>query len=117
MKVGQKVYLKLITRTLNHREKNFKPEDRIIETKITKVGRKYIYVDVGNPSWTFYIDDLLEATCFRKNWKLYFNKQDILDEFEAEEIIRKIRGAIEWGQCELSIGQLRWIEKIIDEEE
>ena len=109
MKVGQKVYLKLIN-------KNYDIETKIIETKIVKVGRKYIYVDVGNPHWKFYIDDLLEVTCFRQDYQLYFDKQDILDEYEAEDIIRKIRGSIERGQCELSIDQLRRIEKIIDEE-
>lgn len=113
LQVGQKVYLKLVSYIGEYN--NF--ETRIKEAKITKIGRKYIYVDVGNPPLRFYLGSLLEVTPYNVEWQLHVNKQDILDNFEAERILKKISKLIVWNKCKLPLEQLRRIEKIIDEKE
>lgn len=116
MEVGQTVYLKPI----ENMARGIKDDiiNHVIESKIFKIGRKYFYVD----QWKdikFNISNLMEVSDGCSDWKVYFSKQDIIDEQEHKVLIHKLRMVFDWGNIamknKLTLDQLRRIDKIISE--
>lgn len=104
--IGRIVYLKPINN--NARKGNKKIE----ECKIEKIGRKYFEVDYR--SLRFTIDNLEHATEYSKDWKLHLSEQDILDEYEKNDLNNQIENVFRYGS-KLSLDKLRRIKMIIDE--
>lgn len=111
--IGDTVYLKAVGNNAR-RDK----EARIAEFQIKKIGKKYL--EVWKSDMEYYTvkfnmeDDFREATNYSPNWKLYFSKQEILDEEEALKITEEIRKVFNrFGRVNLSLDQLRKIKDII----
>jgi hypothetical protein len=81
--LDQPVYLK----TINNEARS---GTRIIDTKISKIDKKYFYCE-KIPRNKFRISDLREETQYCKNYEVYFDKQVLLDELETIRIYNKIR--------------------------
>lgn len=113
LEVGQSVYLKAVGNNARWRDGL-----HISEDVITKVGRKYFEVGDGRKPLKFHIDDLTQETGgYIADWKLYFSKQDILDEEEFEKLKCDIRMKFDsYGKLNMSLDQLRRIKTIIDEQ-
>ncbi|WP_339193965.1 hypothetical protein MKY95_19370 [Paenibacillus sp. FSL P4-0176] len=114
MKTGDTVYLKAVgNRARNHKS----PE--IAEYVIDKIGRKYFDVrSVKNKNTiiTFEIVTKRQRTNYEPDWKLYFSKQEILDEEETKRITSNLRERFgRYGTVDLTLDQLRRIEQIINE--
>ncbi len=111
--IGQKVYLKPINDTARGGNKEIK------ERKILRIGRKYLEVWNGeylHSAKKFHLDTLKEASDYSPDYQLYFSRQDIVNEEEAEELVKVIRNILgNWGKPELSLDQLRRIHEIIKE--
>lgn len=117
MEVGQTVYLKPI----ENMARGIKDDiiNHVIESKIFKIGRKYFYVE----QWKdikFSISNLMEVSDGCSDWKVYFSKQDIIDEQEYKELIWKIRNTFDSTKIyieknKLTLDQLRRVDKIISE--
>ena len=110
MKIGDKVWVKSTGRTYKWDKKEY---------IITKIGRKYLEVNMEGYSDAFAIkfdmsNDFRHATNYSPDYILYFSLQDILDEEEYNLLlgnIRKLFGT--YGKCKLSLEQLRQIDEII----
>jgi hypothetical protein len=92
-------------------------EKGIIEAIVTKVGRKYFTVQLKS-QWEleFRLDDLKEKTKYSSNYKAYFSKQEILDQYEKEELIIFIRRYFgQYRTLPITLEKLRQIKEIIDE--
>ncbi|MGG1664473.1 hypothetical protein [Brevibacillus sp. NRS-1366] len=108
LEVGMKVYLKPDGNMARHTED-------IKEMLIKKIGRKYFEVwDGSNERWVIKFDlkEYNEVTDYAADWKLYFNKQDILDEAETQ----KLKWDIEKKINTLTLEQLKKISTIIESE-
>lgn len=117
IKVGNKCYLKAQGNEVRrHRGMPF--EEWIYECEIIKFGRKYFTVKKGCTEIKYDINDLTEVTNYCSDWKFYFEKQELLDEMEIEEIEWKIRNLFSgYGHncSKLSLSKLRKILDIINE--
>ena len=114
-KVNESVFLKPIGNQRLHVRRDI--EEHILEAKIIKIAKKYIFVDPvkRRSPMKFYIDTLIEANDL-PNWKLYINKEDILDEIESENLITEIGYALEYSnRKKMTLDQLKRIKKIIEE--
>lgn len=109
IEVGRKVYLKPVRNAARGGNK------AIIETEIVKVGRKYFEVDRGIER-KYKIDTLELVSKYSPDYELYFSKQEILDEYEYENLFSKIQSKFAyWVKMDLTLDQLRRIVKIITE--
>jgi hypothetical protein len=113
MQVGDKVYLKAVNNNARYDK-----EVRIEEYEIKKIGRKYFEVWEDNKEWTtvkFNVENKRQVTNYSPNWKLYFSKQEILDDEEKKSIERELSDVFRYSSSKLSLDQLRRIKTIIDE--
>ena len=105
IKVGTKVFMKPTGNAANHYK------GQIQEGEITKVGRKYFYVEDRK-----YDIQTLEYTTrdSTSGWIIYSTKQEILDEKEKEVLLDKLRDFFDWsGKAqELSLENLKDMAKI-----
>lgn len=112
MQIRDKVYLKPINNAARNENKGIR------EYEIKKIGKKYFEVWDGSNDYTinkFYIEGLIEVTKYSPDWRIYFSKQEILDEYEFENIARNIREVFgSYGKINLTLEQLRKIKEIID---
>ena len=77
IKVGQKIW----TLNVGNSARNCKQE--LTEREVTKVGRKYFYVDSGYRDLKFNIEDLREVTEYTSDYAVYLDKSD----YEREKTI------------------------------
>jgi len=88
---------------------------QIYEGVITKVGKKYFYVEgFRNP---ILIDTMREKSQYSGSSRVYFSAQEILDEKEMEDLYRKIAGIFRGWSNNFTLEQLRDIDKIIEKKE
>lgn len=115
--VGQTVYLQAI----NDNARYLKDDKTKIEKGIvSKIGSRYITVDIRNSSYQFDITNHFygKTNIGSPDWKLLLNVEQIEEEKEAEELTQKMKSALSGyshDYCELSLSKLRRICKIIDE--
>jgi len=93
-------------------------EQALRAVTVSKVGRKYFYVDNG--SWykeQFYIDTWEEKTEYAATVKLYETEREWLDEKEAREICTLINNSFVYSRPtrDATLDQLRRIKNIIEE--
>ena len=104
IQVGQTVYLEP-TAYAAHRNKD------IVETVVTKVGRKYF--EVKNRRERFNLEKMCEITCYTPSWHIYLSKKEIEDKNEKETLISRLRKLFQnYNNINLSLEQLREIQKI-----
>lgn len=110
LEVGQTVYLKPFGNNVRYNKE-------IKEDVITKVKRKYFQVGEGYRPLKFIIEDMKQETGgYLAEWKIYFSKQEILDEEEFEKLSREIKNKFDgYGKVDLTLDQLRRIKAIISE--
>lgn len=66
----------------------------------------------------FYIENDAQVTNYSPEWEVRLTKQEILDEFESEELTNKIRHKLQLftvGKIKLSTDQSRRINSIFNE--
>jgi hypothetical protein len=108
IKIGLKIYLKPIGNMLRCRKE-------IKECTISKIGRKYFEVE-EIPNIKFQIENLRQVTNYTPDWKVYFSKQEILDEQEYDELFTELRKIFsERNKTDLTLEQLRKIKEIVSE--
>lgn len=120
IKVGQKVFLKPVNENAS---RNFKGNilEGVKERKVSKIGRKYFYVESNFrcQPLKFNLDDFFESTQGYPGWQVYFSMEEVIksiaDEADTNRIIWKINDLARYERTDLSVDQLRRIEKIIDE--
>lgn len=84
----------------------------ISEAKISKIGRKYFYLE--NHSSNFNISNLRHDSEHHYDLQAYLNKQDILDIVEFSELKNKIKNKFnEIDNTDLTLEKLIKINKII----
>ena len=108
LKVGQKVWCNV---------HNFGRRTELKETHITKIGRKYVYVDLV---WhdKFHIDTLVEHNESNYKGRMYLDKQIYLDEKELEANCKQLHKVFDnYRRPEISLEQSRRILKILEESE
>jgi hypothetical protein len=107
--VGMTVYYKpLFTRNGDDTE--------LKETKITKVGKKYIEIEgQGRCTGRFHKDSLTEDSGeYIPQYKLYLTKEQYEIEVETNLIRKELVGCFQWhSKIELSIEKLREILSIV----
>ncbi len=110
LKVGQIVYCKP-----GVNKSKYNPD--IMEGVISKVGRKYIEVKIGQNcrAYIFHKDTLKQVTDYTPDYYLYFDKQEILDERERNKLEREILKVFseQNPSIKLTLEQLREIRNII----
>lgn len=108
LEIGQKVYLEP-TNANSYRNRE------IVETYITKIGRKYIELEGYYNK--FSIEDLCDVSAYSPSWKLYFSKQEIEDKNERNKILDTLHGIFStYGVNKLSLNQLRAVLDIVTKE-
>lgn len=109
-KVGQVIYSLNVGNTTRHREQKLTP------VTVTKVGRKYFYIEEDWRSAKFYIRDWREFTEYVSRHRLYESPKEWEDEKEITDICREIAKAFEYGgnRKGLSLLALRSIKRFID---
>lgn len=119
VKVGDTVYL-LPVGNADRYTKHLPAEEKLQEATVTKVGRKYFYLDkhpldkFGNrydEDHRGYYQDVSE---YSANYEVYLSKQALVDKHERERLAKSIGNVIYLG---LSLDQLRRISEIINETE
>lgn len=107
MEVGQQIFLK----TQNNRARY--TGSQITETTVTKVGRKYFWVE-ELPRTKFYKESMEEVTDYCVDYKAYIDKVAIEDELEKTALEQKIRTSIgNFGRTEITLEQLRKIDAVL----
>jgi len=109
--LDQPVYLK----TINNEARS---GTRIIDTKISKIDKKYFYCEKF-PRNKFRISDLREETQYCQNYVVYFDKQVLLDELEIIKTYNKIRKFFECyadnvTNIKMTLEQIKKIEEILE---
>lgn len=111
LEIGMEVFLKP-TGNISRYNKNIR------KGVITKIARKYFYVDIEEYSeQKFDIETLknINDDC-NSAWVLYSSEQEIKDEEERLELLTRVRRYFDWmNNCKLSLEQVREIVKIIDQ--
>jgi len=110
MQVGQKVYLKPIG-------DQSRISSKILECEVSKVGRKFIYIESGHRNETkFHADTLRQVTRYSPDWQIYFSLQEIEDEKEFNDLHHQLESTFRYGsKKQFTLDQLRQIKRIIDE--
>ena len=90
--------------------------DNIKEETIEKVGNKYFYLK-GWVREKFSIETMQDVSNYCEDWKVYTDKQQILDEVEYGELYSCIKSKFaRWGKNDIfTLDQLRRINVIIKE--
>lgn len=86
---------------------------------VTKVGRKYFYVELYGWEYPFKLDTWRYHTDFdRWQYVLYENQQDYLDEVELENLKDSFRKAFAFGSNKkITLNQARRIGAILEEKD
>jgi hypothetical protein len=107
LKVGQTVYLEPTGNAVRYSKD-------IIETKVTRVGRKYF--EVQNNRCKFDIENMYDVSNCYSNYNVYLSMQEIEDKNEKIEL-NKFFSDLFAGYCDsgLSLEQLRAMKKVADE--
>jgi hypothetical protein len=109
LSVGTKVYLKPVNNAARRGNRE------IIEAEIIKVGRKYFEVNRGLIR-KYNIKNLSQVTEYAPDFELYFSYQEILDEYETNDLYSEIGSSFgTWSKKDLTLDQLRRIKAIINE--
>ena len=110
-KVGDTVHV-VECGNLDHRRINSKHYD----ATITKVGRKYFYIDGGYRDLIgFHLDSGRHKTEFCENYRIVESEESYLDEKEANLINRKIISNMSnYGVCKFSLAQLKAVAEILE---
>jgi len=110
IKVGDSLFYNDVRITYKSKMENFLNSPK--ELKVTKVGSKYIHT--GKRKWE--VDTLREISDFNP-LKAYRTKQEVLDTIETEILRYSLKETVlsSVALSELSITQLRAIDKIIKE--
>lgn len=89
---------------------------RHYDKTITKVGRKYFYLDVGYGGNTaFHIDDGWQKSNYSSNYFVCESEQAYLDSLEANKINAIIRDNFShYGRCKYSLAQLQAVAEILE---
>ena len=113
LNVGVEVFLKPIGNAARYNK-------GVVETKITKVARKYFHVE--NFSGVFSNTKFeIESGCdycgdYSSNWKAYLSKKELIDEKIISELHKIIRSEFSgYRNTKLSLEQLERINDIIKE--
>ncbi|WAK79459.1 hypothetical protein [Clostridium phage Maintenon] len=109
LRIGQTVYIE----PTGNSARNGK---EIIETKISKIGTKYIETEHFGKRTKFNISDGKEKDTgygYGYDYILYLTKKEIEDKNEREELLGDLR--YDWYRLNLTLDQLRRIKAIIDE--
>jgi hypothetical protein len=120
IKVGQKVYV------IDRHYRRGKADPPLKEAVVSKVGRKYFYVDIT--SWRterFRLNDLsYDDTEYVSHMSLYLSRQDYIDECQYDHLFGEIRNRfmrMMSSGCDLDgtvdLDQLRKIAAILGIEE
>lgn len=116
LKVGQRLYVvkKEFERGIHKRE-----SDKVIKTRVIRVGRRYVTVNAEGFVETFdsHKDFKIENGCGKMKYGLYLCAKDYLDELTKEDLLKKIRDFFSYTnkQCDLlSLEDLESINSIID---
>lgn len=111
MQVGDKVYLNPYGNKAGYGNKEIR------EYEIKKIGRKYfeVWKDKSEISIIkFHLDNFRQVTNYTPDWRLYFSKQEILDEQEYNQLLEEVTEVFRhYGKPNLSLEQLRKIKDII----
>ncbi|MFE8701213.1 hypothetical protein ACFYKX_11460 [Cytobacillus sp. FJAT-54145] len=102
LQIGQTLYGKPV-------ENRARWDKEIAEGVVEKIGRKYVTVRFGSNVKQYHRDTLDEKSEYVPEWKLYFSKQEILDE---EELMRN-RWSIETAIKKMTVEQSRQILEIL----
>lgn len=106
MKKGQSVYLKPINNALRY-------STEIIESKISKIGRKYFELEDRHLG-RFFIDSMSQdGGKYVGDYQCYLSIKEIEEEKEREGLVREISVSFEKVRSKLALSQLKAIHDII----
>ena len=105
LQVGQKVWCLVY---------DFRGGYELKETEITKVGRKYVYVDLMHYN-KYRLDTLIGACNGNYKGQMYLDKQTHLDEVERSANIKSIENAVRCCSHHITLEQSREILVILEE--
>ena len=109
MEVGQNIFIK----TVGNCARNV--GSKIIDTTITKVGRKYFEVE-ALPRTKFKIETMREVTNYSVNYIAYESLVAIEEEMESIALNNEIRNAFNgYGKPIYTLDQLRRIKAVLRE--
>lgn len=118
---GQTVYL-LVTesgdvfRRLKGSDGKVNPEDRVIETVVTSIGKKYLTVKYNNIQ--FYLDDnFRQRTDYVVDYMLYTDRNSAYNDMESKKLFRQIHMAFGTFTNPFTLEQLREVAKILNLED
>lgn len=109
LSVGQTVYIEPVGNAAKY-------GTDIIETKISKIGKKYIETEKFGEMYKFNISDGKQKDTgygYGYDYILYLTKQEIDDKNEREKLLRNLH--YDWYSFDLTLDQLTRIKVIIDE--
>lgn len=115
LKIGQIVYLKPVGN--NKRYLSGSITNHIQESEIEKIGTKYFHLKDFYKT-KFSIKEMINISSYSPEWKVYTDKQQILDEEEEIVLTNNIKKIIKDYNSkprELTLDQLRRINQIITE--
>ena len=106
IKLGREVFL---LRNELYRSRN----EGLIKTQITKIGRKYFYVD-GEKRSKFDINTLTEVNDANYKGKIYLTEKEYNEILEFDFLSKNIKSFFSgYGKLKLSLSKLREINQII----
>lgn len=110
LSVGQTVYIEPVGNAVRY-------GTDIIETKITKIGKKYIETEKFGDMYKFNISDGKQKETgygYRYDYILYLSRQEVENKQEKESLLSDFN-LCNWYRLNLTLDQLRMIKAIIDE--
>ena len=108
--VGEKLYSLNVGNAARGCEKKLTP------VTVTKVGRKYFTCGEGWGAVQYHLSDWRQKTEYGVTSRLYRDPQEWEDKRESEQLLREVRGRLDWGSSlRLTLDQLRRIKSIIEE--
>lgn len=118
---GQTVYLFVtetgnVFRRLKGSDGKVNPEDRVIETVVTSVGKKYLTVKYNNIQFRFG-DDFRQRTDYAVDYILYTDKNSVYNDMESKKLFRQIHIAFDTFKNPFTLEQLREVAKILNLED
>lgn len=108
--VGQTVYLFHEWNCLN----GLSIEDRIVETKVISVGRKYLAVDHCGQMKFDMTNNFEEKTLYTPKYTLHLSKEAIYRKIETQRQYRSIRDELERHLWRVPLEGLQEIKAVID---
>jgi hypothetical protein len=118
VKEGDKVYVLMVGNNARYFKEDTPIDDRIIESTITKIGRKYFYLDGWQFSrLKFDLDDMCESSNYMAEYRVYLDKNDILKLFEIGKMKKKITSMCDnWNVSKLTYDQMKKICEILKDD-